>query len=100
MGEGGSLPPCNEKAPQNGAFDPAFELRSPGHVGTGEQGLEPQLRHPECRVLPITPFPKGGSEDSQSPTKDRLRQLLAEGLTVTEVAKRIGISKSTVVLED
>jgi DNA-binding CsgD family transcriptional regulator len=47
-------------------------------------------------VLPITPFPKGGSEDSHSPTKDRVRQLLTEGLTVTEVAKRLGVSKSTV----
>ena len=29
-----------------------------GGVETGEQGLEPQIRHPECRVLPITPSRK------------------------------------------
>jgi hypothetical protein len=31
------------------------------NLKTGEQGLEPQLRHPECRVLPITPFPNGAT---------------------------------------
>src|SRR5262245_11467729 len=28
---------------------------------TGEPGLEPGMRHPKCRVLPITPLPNGTS---------------------------------------
>src|SRR3954451_7507527 len=63
---------------------------------TGEQGLEPQLRHPECRVLPITPFPKGVSEDSHRSTRDRVRALLLAGMTVTEIARELGVSKPTV----
>src|SRR4051794_19997932 len=63
---------------------------------TGEQGLEPQLRHPECRVLPITPFPTGVSEDSHSPTKHLVHLLLSEGWTVSEIARQLNLSKSTV----
>jgi DNA-binding CsgD family transcriptional regulator len=47
-------------------------------------------------VLPITPFPNGVSEDSHSTTKDRVSALFAEGLTVTQIALRLGISKPTV----
>jgi hypothetical protein len=47
-------------------------------------------------VLPITPFPIGVSEDSHSSTKQRVQALLADGLTVTEIARRLGVSKPTV----
>jgi hypothetical protein len=36
------------------------------------------------------------SEDSHSPTKKRVEALLLEGLTVTEIARRLGVSKPTV----
>jgi DNA-binding CsgD family transcriptional regulator len=47
-------------------------------------------------VLPITPFPNGVSEDSHLPTKERVRLLVARGLSVTEIAAQLGVSKSTV----
>ena len=47
-------------------------------------------------MLPITPFPTGVSEDSHSSTKQRVLALLADGLTVTEIARRLGVSKPTV----
>jgi hypothetical protein len=47
-------------------------------------------------VLPITPFPNGVPEDSHSPTKQRVKALLDEGLTVTQIARRLGVSKPTV----
>jgi DNA-binding NarL/FixJ family response regulator len=47
-------------------------------------------------VLPITPFPNGVSEDSRPPTKERVRELVAKGLTVTEIARQLGVSKPTV----
>jgi transposase len=47
-------------------------------------------------VLPITPFPNGVSEDSQSSTKQRVRVLALGGLTVTEIARALGVSKPTV----
>jgi hypothetical protein len=47
-------------------------------------------------VLPITPFPTGVPEDSQSTTKDLVKALFSEGLTVTEIARRLGVSKPTV----
>jgi DNA-binding NarL/FixJ family response regulator len=47
-------------------------------------------------VLPITPFPKGVSEDSQSPTKDLVAALLLDGWSVTEIARHLGVSKPTV----
>ena len=47
-------------------------------------------------MLPITPFPTGVPEDSHSPTKVLVSLLLREGLTVTEIAARLGISKATV----
>ena len=40
-------------------------------------------------MLPITPFPTGVSEDSHSSTKQRVQALLADGLTVTEIARRL-----------
>jgi DNA-binding transcriptional ArsR family regulator len=36
------------------------------------------------------------SEDSHSSTKQRVQALLADGLTVTEIARRLGVSKPTV----
>jgi RNA polymerase subunit RPABC4/transcription elongation factor Spt4 len=36
------------------------------------------------------------SEDSHSSTKDRVKALLLEGLSVTEIARRLGVSKPTV----
>ena len=47
-------------------------------------------------MLPITPFPTGVPEDSHSPTKLLVSRLLRDGLTVTEIAHRLGISKATV----
>jgi hypothetical protein len=47
-------------------------------------------------VLPITPFPNGVSEDSHSPTKHLVRLLLAEGWTVSEIASRLGLARSTI----
>jgi hypothetical protein len=47
-------------------------------------------------VLPITPFPNGVSEDSHRSTRDRVRALLLEGMTVTEIARELGVSKPTV----
>jgi hypothetical protein len=47
-------------------------------------------------VLPITPFPNGVPEDSHTTTKHLVQALLAEGLTVTEIARRLGVSKPTV----
>ena len=47
-------------------------------------------------MLPITPFPNGVSEDSHSKTKDLVEALVLEGLTVTEIARRLGVSKPTV----
>jgi hypothetical protein len=47
-------------------------------------------------VLPITPFPTGVSEDSRPKTKDRVRVLLEKGLSVTEIALELGVSKPTV----
>jgi DNA-binding CsgD family transcriptional regulator len=47
-------------------------------------------------VLPITPFPTGVSEDSHSTTRERVKALVLEGLTVTEIARRLGVSKPTV----
>lgn len=47
-------------------------------------------------MLPITPFPNGVSEDSHSTTKHLVAVLLAEGLTVSEIATELRLSKSTV----
>lgn len=47
-------------------------------------------------MLPITPFPTGVSEHSHSTTRQRVAALLREGLTVTEIARRLGVSKPTV----
>ena len=47
-------------------------------------------------MLPITPFPNGVSEDSQSPTKDLVAALLLDGWSVTEIARHLGVSKPTV----
>ena len=47
-------------------------------------------------MLPITPFPKGVPEDSYSKTKALVEALFLEGLTVTEIARRLGVSKPTV----
>jgi 5-methylcytosine-specific restriction endonuclease McrA len=47
-------------------------------------------------VLPITPFPNGVSEDSQPPTKQLVAALLLEGWSVSEIARRLGVSKPTV----
>lgn len=47
-------------------------------------------------MLPITPFPNGVSEDSHPTTKERVKALLLEGLTVTQIARRLGVSKPTV----
>jgi predicted DNA-binding protein YlxM (UPF0122 family) len=47
-------------------------------------------------VLPITPFPNSVSEDSQFPTKHLVHLLLTEGWTVSEIAERLDLSKSTV----
>ena len=47
-------------------------------------------------MLPITPFPSGVAEDSQGPTKHLVHLLLAEGWTVSEIASRLGLSRSTV----
>lgn len=47
-------------------------------------------------MLPITPFPIGVSEDSHRSTKERVHALLLERLTVTEIARRLGVSKPTV----
>lgn len=47
-------------------------------------------------MLPITPFPTGVPEDSHSSTRDRVKILLADGLAVTEIAARLGVSKPTV----
>lgn len=37
-------------------------------------------------MLPITPFPNGVAEDSHQPTKERVRALLEQGFSVTEIA--------------
>ena len=47
-------------------------------------------------MLPITPFPNGVSEDSQTTTKDLVLSLLVQGLSVTEIAAALHISKATV----
>lgn len=47
-------------------------------------------------MLPITPFPNGVSEDSHRPTKELVEALFGEGLTVTQIADRLGVSKPTV----
>ena len=47
-------------------------------------------------MLPITPFPNGVSEDSQPPTKQLVAALLLEGWSVSEIARRLGVSKPTV----
>jgi hypothetical protein len=90
---------------------------------TGDQGLEPQLRHPECRVLPITPIPNAPGEYRQGFFKARSgesvrlhanmrshhvdvrRDQRARGgrskrqrdsLSRAAVARELGLSKSTV----
>ena len=47
-------------------------------------------------MLPITPFPNGAFEDSHLSTKQLVKALHFEGLTVTEIARRLGVSKPTV----
>ena len=47
-------------------------------------------------MLPITPFPTGVPEDSHSSTKDLVEALWSQGLTVTEIARRLAVSKPTV----
>src|SRR5436305_14396884 len=42
----------------HGEYPGSEERETPrvyGALATPGQGLEPQIRHPECRVLPITP---------------------------------------------
>ena len=47
-------------------------------------------------MLPITPFPNGMPEDSYSSTKDLVQALWFQGLTVSEIARRLHVSKPTV----
>ena len=47
-------------------------------------------------MLPITPFPTGVSEDSYPTTRDAVAALAHRGLTVTEIAGILGVSKPTV----
>ena len=50
-------------------------------------------------MLPITPFPIGAFEDSHLRTEQRVKELLLQGKTVTQIARELGVSKPTVCFD-